>query len=685
VLPTTSAPVAILQELPIERISPSEINPRRHFDEEGLRELSDSLASVGMIEPIIVRPSAGQADRFSIIAGERRYRAALLAGLATVPVRIWSALSDAQALEIALIENLHRTDLNPLDEARAYQTLNRVVGLKQAQIAAAVHRSQPVIANRMRLLDLPEDVQERIRIGELSVAHGVALARYKAFPQVASVLAAGAVEDRLSSAQLEADPTWRGIGGLERANAAVGLRQAHFDRAVCHKCPFSAYRASWQGGEYCLKPEHFAELQAEADAGRLATSRAVVATAEAAGQTVVKVDELTYGTYERCGSYGAPTACSEACPCRAVGLERGGSTSPICTDPKRWARLRRQETHEANREQNERRAEFLATSCAVVDQLVGPSSRELALFLASTAGEYANRAAFKKALDRHAPRLAIDQETNGWEDRHWRVTKALATLPVDVLVRVGLETLLRAQAESLTTQPSKWVHWYVGAAERRAAAEPNLDARIDAALKGAAAPVVEAQRRQQGPEGTPSAPNGIEAYLAAEARFAAEREPAEAAKDDLVAAGILQPPPRAGGSVPLDAGRLSGAAEVDFEGAPAEIGDLTDAYVNRDDLSEAQRDRIIAVVAGEASAEEVRAELLRDVGCARCGRAASDLAAADVELLEFAEHGLVCGRCAMDLDDVDAEDFRAKQTVDSPQSARKRGRPRKVQLAAAGV
>ena len=158
--------------LPIAKVEPKADQPRSHFDEVALRELSDSIAQHGMIQPITVRKLP--TGYYQIIAGERRWRAARMAGLAEVPVNIIEA-DDRLAAELALVENLQRTDLNPVEEARGYQTLIKVYGLTQEEAAQSVGKSRPAVTNAMRLLALPEEVLTMLEAGELSAGHARAL------------------------------------------------------------------------------------------------------------------------------------------------------------------------------------------------------------------------------------------------------------------------------------------------------------------------------------------------------------------------------------------------------------------------------------------------------------------------------------------------------------------------------
>jgi ParB family transcriptional regulator, chromosome partitioning protein len=162
------------RKVPIEFIKPNPRNPRRNFTEAELDELSDSIKQHGVIQPIVVRPVKGAQDRYEIIAGERRWRAAQRAGLHEVPI-VPIDVSDADALEIAIVENVQREDLNPLEEAQGYHALASEFKRSQDDIARIVGKSRSHVANMMRLTKLPGDVLALIASGDLTAGHARAL------------------------------------------------------------------------------------------------------------------------------------------------------------------------------------------------------------------------------------------------------------------------------------------------------------------------------------------------------------------------------------------------------------------------------------------------------------------------------------------------------------------------------
>jgi ParB family chromosome partitioning protein len=161
-----------LEELALASISPNRFQPRGHFDEEALSQLADSIREVGVLQPVLVRP-AGPGE-YELIAGERRWRAARRVGLQTIPALVRES-DDAAALEQALVENLHRDSLNPLEEAAAYQQLIEDFGLTHDEVAGLVGRSRATVSNTLRLMQLPPAIQKSVQEGKLSMGHARAL------------------------------------------------------------------------------------------------------------------------------------------------------------------------------------------------------------------------------------------------------------------------------------------------------------------------------------------------------------------------------------------------------------------------------------------------------------------------------------------------------------------------------
>ena len=188
-----------LRQLPLEFLQRGKYQPRIDFDEAALQELADSIKAQGVMQPIVVR-SIG-ADRYEIVAGERRWRASQLAALDTIPA-IVRDISDETAIAMALIENIQRENLNPLEEARALKRLQTEFDLSQQEVATAVGKSRPVIANLLRLLSLEREVSEMLEHGRIDAGHGKVLLALDGGDQVRA--ARKVVDSKLSVRQTEA-------------------------------------------------------------------------------------------------------------------------------------------------------------------------------------------------------------------------------------------------------------------------------------------------------------------------------------------------------------------------------------------------------------------------------------------------------------------------------------------------
>jgi ParB family chromosome partitioning protein len=197
-----AAPTSInapgVQTLPVDCMGPSPFQPRRSMDEDALQELADSIRQRGILQPLLVRPTPGVAGSYQIIAGERRWRAAQKARLHDVPVLV-RQLSDADAMAAGLVENLQRADLNAVEEAAGYQRLLNEFNMTQDQLAEAIGKSRTHITHTLRVLNLPNEVQDLVRTGDLSVGHARALVNHD-HPLAA---ARAIVKDRLSVRQVE--------------------------------------------------------------------------------------------------------------------------------------------------------------------------------------------------------------------------------------------------------------------------------------------------------------------------------------------------------------------------------------------------------------------------------------------------------------------------------------------------
>ncbi|MBX7198390.1 MAG: ParB/RepB/Spo0J family partition protein [Rhodospirillaceae bacterium] len=189
---------ATANRVPVEFLAPSPFQPRRHFDESALADLAASVAEKGVLQPLLVRPDSQKPGHFEIIAGERRWRAAQRAQVHEVPVLVIE-LTDAETLEVALVENLQRQDLSPMEEARGYQRLIGEFHHTQEQVANVVGKSRTNVANALRLLTLPDAVQDMIERGQLSIGQARPLIGRKDAEEIARIV----VKKGLSARQTE--------------------------------------------------------------------------------------------------------------------------------------------------------------------------------------------------------------------------------------------------------------------------------------------------------------------------------------------------------------------------------------------------------------------------------------------------------------------------------------------------
>ena len=210
-----------MREIRIDSISPNPYQPRTTWDEEELADLANSIRANGVVQPIIVRPS--QAG-YQLIAGERRLRAAQLAGLAVIPALVRQA-TDEQLLELALVENIHRTNLNPIERARAYQNYLNTFSLTQTEAAERLGEDRSVVANYLRLLDLPEEIKQMLTDGRLTMGHARAML---ALPtdELRRKLANRAMAGRLSVREVER-LVRKYLGAAGVAGAKVRSKPAH--------------------------------------------------------------------------------------------------------------------------------------------------------------------------------------------------------------------------------------------------------------------------------------------------------------------------------------------------------------------------------------------------------------------------------------------------------------------------
>jgi len=393
--------------LPVEGIDPNPWQPRTLFDPDEMEELTASVKTHGVQQPILVRTAKalpveedGAAKsrskkapvRYQLVAGERRVRACVSAGRRTIPAIMRDDLSDLQVAEMALLENVQRSNLSAIEEAKGYRRLMLDFKLSEERLAKKVGKSVAVLREMMKLLALPEGVQQLIRLKKLTPAHGHELLRLTASTEVCQNVAAYAVSTHLPATALAKDPlpTSR---ELEKRGLIVTLDyRTRFDKSVCKVCPHKAHIASGYAA-YCLKPNEWKRkqeetLEREKDENARALeearrqSEARTANQDSQEQTqeneeegnengspIPLLNQLPRNSYRDLRFGDLPSGCSSSCSCRGCALdpyvvreagtegqekgEERGARIAICLDPARYNELQREER--ARRDEEKRR------------------------------------------------------------------------------------------------------------------------------------------------------------------------------------------------------------------------------------------------------------------------------------------------------------------------------------------
>lgn len=469
--PMASAPP--LDEYQVELVAIDQLtvnphNPRATFDDAELAELAASIRSIGVLSPILARPSADN-GHYEIVAGERRYRAAQLAGLSSVPVTV-RQLDDQEAQRLALIENLQRVDLSPLEEAQGYARL-RELGYKQTKIGELVGRGQSSVAKALALLDLPAGTRKLLDEKRLTAAHGAAVAKFREWPAIADRIAELAAERQTPARDLEHRVPFSQHLIAEKLLVPV-YDHDPWSETCRNRCPYGAYRRDDYRG-VCLRPEHRDELKAEhqAQEQQAARERLAAATGVERETGMPRLRDMENGTYERIDGMSPEGCTAEACPCRGQALGITDQPVSICTDVKRYRRLKAQQT----RVEKQARREWLETAQRELDEKLLSceklSSRDLAPLVLAVLERnwYDLRDSRQQLADRYT-------EVDGLIDfATWSASIAgvrpnpqnleqLALVPAPRLLRLALAALLLPELEKAGQygQTSVKAEWYLG-------------------------------------------------------------------------------------------------------------------------------------------------------------------------------------------------------------------------------
>jgi ParB/RepB/Spo0J family partition protein len=448
--------------IPINRITPSSSNPRKTFDQTALDELAESIRRHGLLSPIAVRPDPETVNTYTVIAGERRWKACAIAGLKNVPCRVYD-IDEHTALEIQMVENLIRENLDPIETARGYQQLIETAGMTQGEIGEALGKPQASIAHALRLLALPEDVLTMIADGRLSVAHGKALVRFAQWPKLCSRIAAVAVSEGWTSKRLEGQV---GVySGIYDSSFKSKKLVVDVDPQIDRKELKAAGITVW--GDYApitpdvdKYPEVAKRLKAEKSAAVRQAQKDLGETVKAGEkpQHPIELTNINADHYVDLRMRGTPEDCTGDCPCRMKAKNEYGHEIEICADPVRWkGLLEAQQTAK----QTAKQVRYLAVLAPVeeaIEKFDTNSSRAMALLVKRVfrGNQEELRAAWKRFVPTFIP------EPN-WEAIHAyaydpsiEALDALAAAPADSLLRIALDLELRNELRDYLVYDYSW-------------------------------------------------------------------------------------------------------------------------------------------------------------------------------------------------------------------------------------
>lgn len=462
----------LILDIPIADIYPSAENPRTTFDPTELANLAKSIKEHGQIEPIVVRWHV-KAISYELVAGERRLRAANIAGLTHLTAILREDLDDRQARALRLIENLHRVQLNPVEEAHGFAAMHEALGMTQAEIAKVAGRGQPAVAKRLALLKLPAEVQGYVERGTLSQAHADALANLLPFPPVLHRIADLAASQHTPSALLEKVPqqVWETLATEKLVRGFHG--GTLFDKAICAACPFGAKRTgkgTYGTTDYCLRPDHFDELQAAAKEAKVAEIKAKDAAVAAAGDVAAAEGLPSVNALQNTVNLGqswitCPATCTAHCPCRARAVGYNNEIVPVCLDRPRWTALKQAEDTETARiaaAALERKREDLA---ALLTGTRFPYDkafdRQASVLLVRFVADNTERSAFREAAKTYGNGLTWPAK-----EREPRVEDLLKLAPAD-LQRIAIAAVIGDELikrQNWSSSPLPLTEWLLGGA-----------------------------------------------------------------------------------------------------------------------------------------------------------------------------------------------------------------------------
>ena len=332
--------------IPVGQIGPNPYQPRLQFDEDEMAELIASVRERGVQQPILVRtaPKTDGDDKgksYQLVAGERRLRACKAAKRRSIPAILRDDLSDVQAAELGLLENVQRSNLNVIEEARAYRRLMFDFRMKEERIAKKVGKSVATVKDTLRLLALPNEVQTLLIARKLTASHGQQLLRLSPFESVCREVARRAATEGIPATSLAQEPL-PGARQLRDSKLIVELDfRTRFDwKSECGSCPHKAYVVSGYHS-YCLKPDEHQRKQNEAIERSKQEAARVLDEAKKSEDGEVDTESLSPNSYRDLTHVELPAGCCETCSCRSVTADPRDPTKkrPICLDPNRFSEL----------------------------------------------------------------------------------------------------------------------------------------------------------------------------------------------------------------------------------------------------------------------------------------------------------------------------------------------------------
>ena len=436
--------------IPVGQIGPNPYQPRLQFDEEEMAELIASVRERGVQQPILVRtsPKSDTDDKdksYQLVAGERRLRACKAAKRRFIPAIVRDDLSDVQSAELALLENVQRSNLNVIEEARAFRRLMLDFRMKEERIAKKVGKSVATVKDTLRLLALPGEVQTLLIARKLTASHGQQLLRLAPFESVCREVARRAATENIPATALSQEPL-PGARQLRDSKLIVELDfRTRFDwKSECGSCPHKAYIVSGYHS-YCLKPDEWQRKQNEAIERAKQEAARILDEAKKSEDGEVDTESLPPGSYRDLTHAELPAGCCEACPCRGETSDLRDPTQkkPICLAPDRFAELVRAE-RQAHEEARQRKfTEFWREALQRLndaEQETSVSWATLALWpLAKGAHlRYGELQSWNELSAQVARELSLDLPLQNWQDDELSTAQLLTELE-----RVETHDLLR--------------------------------------------------------------------------------------------------------------------------------------------------------------------------------------------------------------------------------------------------